>query len=172
MAHLIRAAVHGDIDAMRAVEVDAGARFAEVGLGSIAEDEPMSADDLAAYVDGRRAWVIVEGEDGPVVGSVVVSIVDGHGHVDQIDVARSAQGRGLGVALMAVAEAWASAAGCTEMTLTTFRDVEFNGPWYRRRGYHDLEPDQLGPELAAIRAAEVAAGLDVEPRVAMARTLD
>ena len=57
------------------------------------------------------------------------------------------------------------------MTLTTFRDVPWNGPYYERCGFRVVEPGELGPGLRRIRAAEVARGLDAEPRVAMRQDL-
>ncbi len=50
------------------------------------------------------------------------------------------------------------------MTLTTFADVPWNGPYYRRLGWRDLPAAELGPELAAIRRHEASLGLDAWPR--------
>jgi hypothetical protein len=44
------------------------------------------------------------------------------------------------------------------VTLTTYADVPWNGPWYARHGFAELA--ELTPELARLRAAERAAGLD------------
>ena len=46
-----------DIEAMQSVEVDAGARFRDVGLDAIADDEPPDADTLAAHVADATIWV-------------------------------------------------------------------------------------------------------------------
>ena len=53
------------------------------------------------------------------------------------------------------------------VTLTTFRDVPFNGPWYRRYGFRDLAEAELTPDLRAIREEEGEAGLDNDARACM-----
>jgi hypothetical protein len=57
------------------------------------------------------------------------------------------------------------------MTLTTFADVPWNAPYYERCGFRVMAADEITPGLAAIRAAEAAAGLDRWPRVCMIRRL-
>jgi hypothetical protein len=57
------------------------------------------------------------------------------------------------------------------VTLTTFRDVPFNRPFYERRGYRVLEEAEWTPELAQRRAEEADAGLDPELGVVMAKEL-
>ena len=49
------------------------------------------------------------------------------------------------------------------MTLTTFADAPWNGPYYRRLGWRDLPAAELGPELASIRRHEASLGLDACP---------
>ena len=63
--------------------------------------------------------------------------------------------------------AWAVEHGYHAMTLTTFRDVAWNGPYYAKLGFQPLAEVDLGPELRVIRDHEQADGLDVRPRQAM-----
>jgi hypothetical protein len=58
------------------------------------------------------------------------------------------------------------------VTLTTFADVPWNAPYYRRLGFADVPPGAQGPGLRRLRAHEAEVGLDRWPRVAMARPLD
>jgi hypothetical protein len=67
--------------------------------------------------------------------------------------------------------AHARARGHAAITLTTFRDVAWNGPWYARNGFAVVDDPDQEPELRAIRASETARGLDALPRVAMRRVL-
>ena len=165
----IRPASPDEVDQLRDVEVDAGRRFRDVGLAAIADDDPPPVDELLECIVGGRLWVAADAET--IVGYVMVSVVDGAGHVDQVSVRTSAAGRGVGRALMDQAHDWARSSGLTAMTLTTFVEVPFNGPYYQRLGYEVVPEAELGPELAAIRAAEIAAGLDLSPRAAMRRSL-
>ena len=73
---------------------------------------------------------------------------------------------GLGRQLIARVVADARAAGARAVTLTTYRDVPFNAPYYARLGFR-VVADDADARLATLRAAERAAGIDVAPRVAM-----
>jgi hypothetical protein len=60
--------------------------------------------------------------------------------------------------------------GYPAATVTTFADVPWNAPFFRRRGF--VEITELTPELAERRDWERAVGLDgVGPRVVMRRDL-
>ena len=59
--------------------------------------------------------------------------------------------------------------GLPALTLTTFRSVPWNAPYYARCGFVALSPAQLGPGLTEVLAAEAALGLDMTDRVAMRR---
>jgi GNAT superfamily N-acetyltransferase len=106
-----------------------------------------------------------------VVGFLIAEILDGVPHIEEIDVALDAGQRGHGTRLLEACIEWATRMGATAITLTTFRDVPWNLPWYERQGFQVLAVDDLGPELAARRDDEHARGLLAELRVAMRRTL-
>ena len=163
---MIRPATHDDIEAARDVERAAGQRFRDVGMADIAEHEPMPADAMATYVDDGRAWVAEAG--GTVVGYVLVDVVDGCAHVEQISVSPDHQGRGHARALLDEVERWAAGRGMPALTLTTFRDVPWNRPLYEHLGFAVLT--DLPPELEArVEHEHTAYGLDRSGRVAMRR---
>jgi hypothetical protein len=58
------------------------------------------------------------------------------------------------------------------LTLTTFRHVPFNAPFYARRGFAEIPAHEQGPELVAQLADEARRGLDPARRVAMRLRLD
>jgi GNAT superfamily N-acetyltransferase len=146
-------------------------RFVDIGLDSIAGDEPTSTALLRTHIDASTAWVAVDDIDR-IVGAAWASIVDGEGHLDQLSVAVDTGRRGVGRALIEQVCTWAAAEGLDAVTLTTFRDVPFNGPFYERCGFRVIDPDLYGPQLAAIRQLECDRGIDVVPRVAMRRRLE
>jgi N-acetylglutamate synthase-like GNAT family acetyltransferase len=88
-------------------------------------------------------------------------------HLWEVAVRRDAQQRGAGRALVDAVAADARARGLPAVTLTTFRDVAFNGPFYARLGFVELDPSQLNPRLLAVRANEAKMGLDMANRCAM-----
>ncbi|HZX53739.1 MAG TPA: GNAT family N-acetyltransferase, partial [Ilumatobacteraceae bacterium] len=100
-------------------------------------------------------------------GYVVVDIVDGNAHIEQVSVHPSRQGEGIGRALLEHVRSWATASRHPGITRTTFRDVAWNRPLYEHLGYRVLSEDEIGPELRDLRAAEAADGLDPAVRVCM-----
>ncbi|MDE0802187.1 MAG: GNAT family N-acetyltransferase [Acidimicrobiales bacterium] len=166
-----RPAVLADVDAIRRIGAAAGRRFASVDDPRIAEradDDPFDAEDLRRWIDAGRAWV--SGDDPPA-GFVVVDVVDRCAHIEEVSVAPEHEGRGHGGALLDAATTWARAEGMHAVTLTTFADVEWNRPYYERRGFRVLGRDEIGPELAERIATEDRDGLDRAIRVCMSRSV-
>ena len=75
--------------------------------------------------------------------------------------------RGLGAALVRAVCETARARGHRAVTLTTFRGVAWNAPFYERLGFRALREDELPPELSEIFDEEEAAGLAKRHRVVM-----
>jgi GNAT superfamily N-acetyltransferase len=128
-------------------------------------------DDLARLVGMGQVWVGCL-EDGLPVGMVIASVREGAVYVEEMDVLPEYGRRGLGARLLERVCAWAQAQGSAAVTLSTFRDVPWNGPFYRRHGFRDLEPAEWTPGMQAIREQEAQHGLAVEARVFMRRELD
>ena len=164
----IRPAIVADGDALIEIERSAGERFRDVGMPEIADDDPGSVDELAEYADDGRSWVAVD-DAGTPVGYVLVDLVDGNAHIEQLSVVPAAQGTGIGRALLDHVATWAAARGAPALTLTSFRDVPWNAPLYEHLGFRVLAEHEVGPELRAVRATETAHGLDPTTRVCMIR---
>jgi GNAT superfamily N-acetyltransferase len=162
----IRASRTSDGATLREIERSAGERFRAIGLETVAEDEPMSETELAAYAIDGRSWVAVDAADRPV-GYVLVEQVDGSAHVAQITVVPESQGKGIGRALLDRVRIWAIAANFPAITLTTFDDVPWNRPLYEHLGFVVLTEEEIGPDLQAVRRDESDRGLDPATRVCM-----
>jgi GNAT superfamily N-acetyltransferase len=167
---LIRLAHHKDLPLLREVERAAGESFRDLGMGAVANNEPLSVKELSIYQRAGHAWVTVD-ETGRVAGYVLVDVVDGAGYVEQLSVHPDHSRRGLGRALLETVAEWADSQGLSALTLTTFAEVPWNAPYYARLGFRVLTPAELSPGLRRRRAAEQARGLDAWPRVAMLRSL-
>ena len=169
METTIRPARPDDGEALRDVERRAGERFREVGLGGIADHDPMPLDALTRYATAGRSWVAVNGTGaaGTPLGYVLVDVVDDAAHVEQVSVLPDHQGRGIGRRLLDHVQEWAAATGRRAVTLTTFSHVPWNRPLYEHLGFRVLAEDEIGPELRALRATEAAHGLDPAVRVCM-----
>jgi len=166
VSFVIRTAGDGDIAAMQGIERLAGERFRDVDMPEVADGELPSQDELRRYVHDGRCWVAAD-ESGRPIGYVVVDEIDGNAHVEQVSVGPDHQGTGVGRALMDRARSWATSRGMPAVTLTTFRDVPWNGPLYRHLGFGIMNEVEIGPELRALRDAETAHGLDPSKRVCM-----
>ncbi|MGY1741128.1 MULTISPECIES: GNAT family N-acetyltransferase [unclassified Blastococcus] len=155
----VRRAEPADLAALPAVEAAADTLFLPLGITGL--PAPATPEERAA------AWrVLVAGR--PPRGFAVLERVDGDVHLEQLSVHPGAMRRGLGAALLAGTVEEARAAGAGRVTLTTYADVPWNAPWYARHGF--AETRDVGPGLAAVVRAELAAGLDRHGRrVVMAR---
>lgn len=167
----IRAPRRNELERLRAIERAAGVLFTGIGMDDIAGHEPASISVMESYrVDGR-AFVSVDdanGADEPV-GYALVDIVGDAAHLEQISVDPAVGRQGHGRALVEHVCDWARAHGFGAVTLTTFRDVPWNAPYYARLGFEVIDP---GPELQRLVQEEVAYGLDPALRVCMRRAIE
>jgi len=150
------------------ISAEADIRFADIHdprIAACANDPPVSVEELGVYVAAGRAWVAPEGDD--VVGFVIADILEDVPHIEELDVAVGAGRRGHGTRLLNAVIDWADQSGDSAVTLTTFRDVPWNRPWYERHGFRVLSDDEITPELMARRTKEDEEGLPAELRVAM-----
>jgi ribosomal protein S18 acetylase RimI-like enzyme len=172
MTAIVRPMLAADVPAACAVSRDAGELFrtvAEPRIAARADDPPFTPEELAPYVDAGRAWVATDG--GTVVGLAVATVIGGDAHLEEVDVARAAGRRGHGSRLVETVAEWARAAGLAGVTLTTFRDVPWNAPWYARLGFEVVAGEALTPALRELCADEAARGLAPELRVVMRRAV-
>ena len=114
-------------------------------------------------------WVAEVG--GAVAGFLVAEVLDGCAHVEEVSVRPEAEGRGLGSALLEAAADWARTEGLDGVTLTTFRDVPWNAPFYERRGLPGPGRGRAHRRARGPARREAAAGLDPDLRVVMRRDL-
>jgi GNAT superfamily N-acetyltransferase len=166
----IRPANTDDGPALQDIERRAGARFREIGMPEVADDEPASVEKLADYAREGRAWVAIDAS-GPPVGYVLVDVLDGCAHVEQVSVLPEQQGKGVGRALLDHVKAWGTGEGHRAVTLSTFSDVPWNRPLYEHLGFRVLAEDDIGPGLRAVRDEETRHGLDPTTRVCMKLSL-
>ena len=114
-------------------------------------------------------WVADDG--GELIGFAACQHFMDALHLWEIAVRRDRQGQGAGRGLMARVAQEAQERGAGAVTLTTFRDLPWNGPFYASLGFRALAPDELNGRLTAILMRERRLGLDVEARCAMRLTL-
>jgi GNAT superfamily N-acetyltransferase len=130
--------------------------------------ETTSDSVLEGAVRQGHLWVALAG-NAPV-GFAHVEIIDARtAHLEEIDVLPAHGRRGLGTRLVTEVCEWAASAGYDAVTLTTFRDVPWNRPFYERLGFRVVAGAELSAALRAIADDETRRGLDPSRRVAMER---
>ncbi len=150
-----------------AIERSAGALFRTIpGLAWIADDSIAQLQDHLEAIDARASWVAID-ESGQPVGFLIADTEGSALHIWEVSVHAEAQGHGIGRRLIEAAVAEASSQRHSAVTLTTFREVPWNEPYYHRLGFVTLGPDEIDDKLAAIFADEVRRGLPAERRCAM-----
>ena len=158
------------LEALPAIELAAAALLASHAPPAVlAEVTPRPV--LEAAMSRGHLWLAMLG-DRPVGFAHVEPLTADVPHLEEIDVHPSHGRRGLGTRLVrAVCDA-AAAAGRRGITLTTFRDVPWNMPWYGRLGFVELPSDAWSDALRRQVASETERGLAPSRRVAMVRRLE
>lgn len=128
--------------------------------------ETTSLDELREAQVRGRLWVALAG-DTPVGFAHVTMLEPGVAHLAELDVHPAHGRRGLGSALVRSVCAWASREGFESVTLTTFRDVPFNQPFYAGLGFADVATADLTPVFREGMKDEARRGLDPDRRVVM-----
>jgi GNAT superfamily N-acetyltransferase len=157
----IRVARRDEYGLLREIEHDSEQMFLDIGIGPFSESEEENHLEQADVV-------LVSGD--PPVGFACVEVVDGVAHLWQLSVRPAAGRQGRGTALVEAVSEWAASRGVAAVTLTTYRDVPWNAPFYARLGF--VPVDDPPPGLAAMREHEKAIGDDAfGPRLAMRKDL-
>jgi GNAT superfamily N-acetyltransferase len=165
-SYQVRRAHERDVSLLQAIELDAARSYAAFAATRFCLDLP--ARDAGEHRTAREHGLALVAERADIaVGFILVVPTDGSAHIMEFGVRQAEQGRGCGRILMRDAEAWAVEAGFDEMTLTTYRDIPWNAPFYARLGYRVLDVGPDRPELASLMSEEIRMGLFRAPRIAM-----
>lgn len=168
----IRLATLPELPKLIEIETASGILFRGTGLIPSEETDPGMITTLEKAYVAELCWVVevADPEDASlsVLAGFVVCRVEGKAlYLDQISVHPDFMRRGLGAALMAAVFSEAQRRALGHITLSTFRDVPWNGPYYARFGFVELPQDDLLPWMLAVRDKE-ARDLDITKRCFMA----
>lgn len=167
----LRLARPEDADAMPAIEMAAGTLFESIeGLSGIAGKHAIPADRHRRLI--RKGHCLTAFVDDRAVGFIATEPFQSELHVWEISVHPDAQQRGIGAGLMRACMVDARNSGFKAVTLTTYRDVPWNAPFYARLGFEEVTALDAHPRLAGELANEVDDGLPAERRCAMIAFLD
>ena len=152
---------------MPAIELAAATLLAGHAPASVLAETTSQADLEAAQ---RRGHLWVARADGVPVGFAHMEVLEpGIAHLEEIDVHPEHGRRGVGRRLVSAVCRWAAANGYSWVTLSTFRDVPWNLPFYARLGFEEIPLKELSPGLLCVIEDEARRGLDPRLRVVMRR---
>jgi GNAT superfamily N-acetyltransferase len=163
--YTITAARDRDVDQLAAIEL-AAARLLTGHAPESVLNETTSQDVLENAQRAGHLWVVLADDDP--VGFALVEEIEPHAvHLEEVDVSPEHGRRGIGTRLVMHVCQWAAATGYESVSLTTFRDVPWNMPFYARLGFTVVPASTLSPALRRIIDEEGRRGLDVSRRVVM-----
>lgn len=168
--YTISPATRDDISALIEVDLAAGQLFAPTGLiaGEAIIDHvpPIVFEQAIDAGDVHKA----HGAEGEPVGFALISPRGGTLYLDQISVHPEHGRQGLGAALMHHVFRIARQRKLRRVTLSTFRDVPWNGPFYRRLGFRELSRQEMADWMLDLESIQ-AETLDVSKRCFMMRKI-
>jgi GNAT superfamily N-acetyltransferase len=169
---LVRVARLEELPLLPEIEVSAATLFRDQGVEVFAgesEDAPIDFTPAEVWEPIRAAgllWVMAQA-DGPPGAFLAARVEENRLHILEFDVHRRHQGQGLGRRLLTCAIDEARLRGLSGLSLTTFRDVPWNAPFYASAGFEIVERNEATPALTAYLDREASRGLDPVRRCAM-----
>ncbi|MDY7097920.1 MAG: GNAT family N-acetyltransferase [Pseudomonadota bacterium] len=167
----IRLAKREDAEAFHSVEEDAAQLFREEpSLEGVPVPPSSSASDYARLIARGRS--LTAHIDGEIVGFAAIGPVGRELHLNELSVARAHQGKGIGATLLGAAKIDARNSGFRAITLNTYRDIPWNGPFYARNGFVEVQNFEGRPHLQESLDQAIALGMPADRRCAMIAFLD
>jgi len=141
------------------------ARWPRTRIDSFRSNEPRGLRAVAERgppLGGARRRVPVGFAQVKILEAIVA-------HLDEIDVHPDHGRRGIGTRLVRTVCEWSALNGYQAVTLATFRDVQWNMPFYAQMGFEVIAPQNLSSALRSVIDDEKRRGLDTTRRVVMQR---
>jgi len=167
---IIRPTQTADVPLLPAIERAAAQAFLALPtLAWLAEGDGISEEEHLRFVATEKSFVAL---DGTVpVGFLLAERLDNALYIVELSVAQHAQNRGIGRQLIDFLLKHAREEDYPALTLTTFKAVPWNAPFYARLGFEKIEEAQLTAGLRQKLENEAAHGLQRETRCAMRKIL-
>lgn len=164
--HVITPAMHDEIDHLIAIDVAASELFRGSDLiKPDAFDDHVPSDVFAARIDSHDAFAIRD-ETGAPLGFTITTPRKRSLYLDQISVDPAHGRKGLGRMLIAHVLADAKHRGFRRVTLSTFRDLPWNGPFYASCGFKEIPHAKLKDWMRELEQVQ-AEDLDISARCFM-----
>ena len=164
----VRRAGTDDIPQLLGMQVAAATRFARLGLISTPDGMPEAIPVDAFQQAALRNLLFIAEYNHSGVGFALCSIERPDLYLDQVSVTPAAERKGAGTTLLDAVSAEASRRGLWGVSLSTFRDVPWNAPFFAKRGFQEIP--RAGLALWQLDIERAQAGImDVGARCFMRR---
>lgn len=148
------------------VENRAAGLFRDHGFPEVADNPFATVADFRAMIGSCRVWVAADERDRPV-GYAVAGPLGGGLHLRELSVDPAHARRGIGSALVRAVIDAARTDGASRVSLTTFRNVPFNRPFYETLGFNELDLRRAPDALTQAFHDELPAGVAASARLLM-----
>lgn len=109
------------------------------------------------HLAGGTLWVVDAGQEP--VAFMACRVAGERLHIDELDVQDGQHGKGLGKRLLQHAADWARANGLSRLSLTTFRGIPWNAPYYARFGFREWDGADAPEDIRRALQNEASNGL-------------
>ena len=166
----VRLAEFSDIPYLPEIERAAASLYQDyvtsLGLTKTLFERVTPSDYLQRAQRDGRLWVAALG-NGMLIGFALVAILNESAHIAELNVLPRYGRKGVGSALVRTVCTWAADAQLSSVTVSTFKDILWNAPFYRHLGFHAMNPTDLSPAYAQLVRSEEKRGLRHPPRIIM-----
>jgi predicted N-acetyltransferase YhbS len=164
--YTIRSARTEELALLAQIERSAAVLFLDTPYAFLVDDEPLAIDFVEQRWQKTQVWVAIDAQN-IVVGFVLTRELDDTIYIQEMDVHPAHGRRGLGSALVKTVCDWAKLQGYCAVSLSTFRDIPWNAPFYSKLGFRILAESELTIGFQQIRRQEMESGLPISRRVIM-----
>lgn len=159
-------ALRGEVPLITAIEEAAGILFLQYEFTASLASDITPLEDLYHGQEHDLLWV-AEAPSKALTGFALVELFEGSAHLAELAVSPEYGRQGIGTQLVKVLCDWARSKGIPAVTLTTFREIPWNAPFYFKLGFRPVGPAEMTAELKEAIDDEERRGLPRELRVAM-----
>ena len=151
------------------LERTAGSRFREIGMAHIADGGATPLAILRDRAESGQLYVALDPSGAPA-GFLIWSPKDGLAYIEEVSVHPAHAGHRLAARMIDRLEDDVRGR-FPALTLTTFRDVPWNAPYYANLGFREMPFADAGPDHVANWRHQESSGLDMATRLFMIRHL-
>jgi GNAT superfamily N-acetyltransferase len=168
----IRTAFEHELELLGSIELDADLRYRETPSEHLSAAAPVFTPAVLHEHYWATGRLLIAEVDNAIVGFITWGFEGEHDYlcIDQVSVAREYGRRGIGAALMGSVLDIADERNLPTL-LNTERTIPWNGPWYRRFGFVEVNPTDWTPWMDETARKQEAAGIFWTDRVWMIRSV-